>query len=359
MALNGMDVVAAEQIAGQLELQAKAVSGVVGVVDGIVAGLMDVWEGEDFDAFASSWSQIHRTNATEVASDLQGVVTHLNQEIQAQVTASGGVSGAGVGGLVGSAGILGALLAGLNAGGRNEVETILQGLGLGTTAGAFAAILGEPLVGRIFSDVDGVLEKFDDVHDLIDNIPISDLERLPGPVKDVIGGFEKLDDIPGMDEISKKLPFISGVVGAYQTWMSLRGMPLPERVEDTVDTGSADTAISADPITAGADFISGGAVTDDANGLIRVYNGFTYGVGQGGLNEGLHDADQQLSDWADGISSQNGPIGDLARAENNFITNNYGAISQAANVAVTTVEAPVKTVDHLASGGEKLIKSIF
>jgi uncharacterized protein YukE/gas vesicle protein len=370
MALNGMDVAAAEGIAAQLDLQAKAVAAVVGVVDGIVSGLMDVWEGHDVEAFASSWSQIHRTNATQVTSDLQGVVARLNAEVKQQIETSGGVTegaAAGAGGLSLAAIFGGGLFGGLTAGDRTKLEAIFEGGGVGAVAGALAGVLGRPLVSTLYQVVDEGSGLLNLGKDAIGSMKISNLERLPDLAKGPIADLEELAESPVAKDLSRALPFIAGVAGGFQSWNQLKGEPTLERISTSIDTGGVDFAIARIPVLAGANVISFGAVTDDAGAVVDMLNGFAYGVGQGGVTEGLHDADQQLTQWADGIASGKAsilnPLPALARGENNFIANNYGAISHAANVAVGDVTSSVNSVEHLAtsgvSAGEHVLKSIF
>lgn len=90
MSFSGMDVGEVENLAAQLELEAKAVAMVVSVVDRCVGGLLSIWEGEDVHLFNGQWTQNHRPKAGLAADELAGLVAQLRQQAQAQRSASAG-----------------------------------------------------------------------------------------------------------------------------------------------------------------------------------------------------------------------------------------------------------------------------
>jgi uncharacterized protein YukE len=91
-----MDVPAVRNLADQLDAQANRVSHVVGLVDGVVAVLAEVWRGDSMHVFSDSWHASHRPNATAVFQDLHGWVTRLRAQADEQERVSGGTgSGAG------------------------------------------------------------------------------------------------------------------------------------------------------------------------------------------------------------------------------------------------------------------------
>lgn len=112
---SGMDVDEVERLAGRLDLQARAVAAVVGVVDSAVAGLAGIWAGEDLDAFRAVWHQTHRPKAMGLGDQLTGWVTELRRQVAEQRAASGGSGGSDgfVGRLVSGAMNTSGLLAGL------------------------------------------------------------------------------------------------------------------------------------------------------------------------------------------------------------------------------------------------------
>ena len=97
MSFSGMDVDEVENLAAQLELEAKAVAMVVSVVDRCIGGLLGVWEGDDVHLFNGQWTQSHRPKAGLAADELAGLVAQLRQQAQAQRGASDGegISGHG------------------------------------------------------------------------------------------------------------------------------------------------------------------------------------------------------------------------------------------------------------------------
>lgn len=97
MSFSGMDVDEVENLAAQLELEAKAVAMVVSVVDRCVGGLLGVWEGDDVHLFNGQWTQSHRPKAGLAADELAGLVAQLRQQAHAQRGASDGegISGHG------------------------------------------------------------------------------------------------------------------------------------------------------------------------------------------------------------------------------------------------------------------------
>jgi len=92
MSFSGMDVGEVENLAAQLELEAKAVAMVVSVVDRCVGGLLGIWEGDDVHLFNGQWTQNHRPKAGLAADELAGLVAQLRQQAHAQRSASAGQS---------------------------------------------------------------------------------------------------------------------------------------------------------------------------------------------------------------------------------------------------------------------------
>jgi hypothetical protein len=84
-------------------------------------------------------------------------------------------------------------------------------------------------------------------------------------------------------------------------------------------------------------------------------NGFAYGFGEGGMSGGLHDANVQLNQWADGVATSSGPLGWIARQENDVISKAYGPVSDAIGTVAGTASHAVSTADHLASKAESLL----
>jgi uncharacterized protein YukE len=113
---SGMDVDEVERLAARLDLQAKAVAAVVGVVDAAIAGLTGVWSGEDLDAFRAVWHQTHRPKATAIGDQLSGWVTELRRQAVEQRVASGAShEDGGSRGLFGGAFATAGILAGAGA----------------------------------------------------------------------------------------------------------------------------------------------------------------------------------------------------------------------------------------------------
>jgi hypothetical protein len=92
---SGMDVDEVEQLAARLDLQAKAVATVVGVVDAAVSGLSGIWSGDDLDSFRGVWHQTHRPRALSIGEQLSGWVTELRRQVTQQRGASGETRGSG------------------------------------------------------------------------------------------------------------------------------------------------------------------------------------------------------------------------------------------------------------------------
>lgn len=99
---EGMDVEEVERLAARLDLQAKAIASVVGVVDAAVAGLAGIWIGDDLDAFRALWHQTHRPKAVAMGGQLDVWVTALRHQAAQQRVASGEASERGevLGGIV-------------------------------------------------------------------------------------------------------------------------------------------------------------------------------------------------------------------------------------------------------------------
>lgn len=95
MSFSGMDVEEVERLANRLDLQARAIAAVVGVVDHAVSGLTSVWMGEDVEVFGALWHRTHRPRAQSLAEELLGWGIALRHQVaQQRVTSSpGGESG--------------------------------------------------------------------------------------------------------------------------------------------------------------------------------------------------------------------------------------------------------------------------
>jgi uncharacterized protein YukE len=346
MDLSGMDVQEVTALVGALEMQASVVSAVIGTVDGIVAALVDVWEGHDLEAFATSWQQIHRTNASATANELAASVRNLRQQIAEQEHASGGPLAIGA---------LDAAIA-LEAsgarrpGGLAGLERALQAGGLGLLAGSLGGLFSSPLVKSLYDDVNTITGGLDTEATIIENgLPISDLEKLPGFATGSIAGLEKLETSGAYEKLGTGMATIGAVVSIAQTWGDLKGEGTAERVSTTVETGGADFAINRDPVTAGANFLSLGALQQDANVGIRMANGFVAGLQHDGISGGFHAANMQLNQWADGLAGSSGPLGMLARGENDVINKAYGPASEAIGSAASSASHAVSAAEHLAS----------
>lgn len=88
MSFRGMDVDQVEALAGVLDIQAKAIAGVMGVVDGAVSALSEVWHGDDLAMFHSSWHSSGRTRVQQASEQMSMWVTQLRDEVAQQQAAS-------------------------------------------------------------------------------------------------------------------------------------------------------------------------------------------------------------------------------------------------------------------------------
>jgi uncharacterized protein YukE len=150
--LSGMDTQTAKALADELDAKARAISGVIATVDGIVSGLMDVWEGQDMEAFAGSWRQVHRPAAANTAGQLGAYVTKLRQEVSQQEEASDGQLGGGsvAFGPVGSVGVSG------QSNVEKQLMAILTAGGLGAGGMSLASLFATlpPSLQRVWDDTD-------------------------------------------------------------------------------------------------------------------------------------------------------------------------------------------------------------
>lgn len=101
MTLRGMDVDRVDALAAQLDIQAKLIDSVVGVVDGAVRALTDVWFGENLNVFHGAWVGGQRAQAHGASADIAAALHTLRVEIAAQRATSAGAGG-GVPGFSGS-----------------------------------------------------------------------------------------------------------------------------------------------------------------------------------------------------------------------------------------------------------------
>lgn len=142
MAFSGMDVGEVERVADRLEIQAKAVQAIVGVVDAAVSGLMGIWSGADVEDFAAGWHQSHRPRTQTVADQLGAWVDQLRQQAQQQDLTSGGTGSVGSTGIVGWIGDLGGGIRGATPAAGNAAAPWIDGV-LGVGGGIVAVLGGE------------------------------------------------------------------------------------------------------------------------------------------------------------------------------------------------------------------------
>jgi hypothetical protein len=84
-----MDVGEVDRLTNQLDLQARAIAAVVGVVDIAVAGLSQTWAGEDLAVFTALWHRTHRPRAQSISDELLAWVTELRRQASQQESTSG------------------------------------------------------------------------------------------------------------------------------------------------------------------------------------------------------------------------------------------------------------------------------
>jgi len=348
--LSGMDVQQVNALAEQLENRANSINGVINTIDGVVAGLLDVWSGDDMEAFSAAWRQAHKPAAAAAASELVGYVGQLQKEMAQQVDASGGELGGGGSGFV-------APLAALEAGGVTSDNPILKALERGGLSGAalatvLASLLTSPALGAIDFDLSNLGAGIDVGATFVkDGLSLDDLEDLPEGAQKDIAELLEVDDSGAFHDLSTGLNVFGSAASAFQMYEDTEGETTSIRVLTSGETGAADFAINKYPITAGANYLSFGSLQTDANWGVQVMNGFVDGFATGGVSGGIHEADVQWNQWADGVASgQDGaPLQWLANGENTVISKAYGPVSDAIGSAASTVTHATSSVEHLAS----------
>jgi len=107
MSFVGMDVADVDAIVTQLDVRARGVELVLGVVDGVVGTLLGgVWAGADVLDFHGCWAGQHRPRVDAAHSGLTGMVAQLRREVNEQLGASGELAGGPGGGGNGPAPLL-------------------------------------------------------------------------------------------------------------------------------------------------------------------------------------------------------------------------------------------------------------
>lgn len=159
---EGMDVEEVERLAARLDLQAKAIAALVGVVDAAVAGLGGIWTGEDLDAFRALWLQTHRPKAVVAGDQLGTWVTELRRQVAQQRLASGEAFGP-------------------------SSSSAWKSIGLGAVAAfeVFSAAMGTVGV-RLLGDVEGAVEDvqhFELWRRLGTGVPDEELDKILIPSK--------------------------------------------------------------------------------------------------------------------------------------------------------------------------------
>lgn len=92
MTFSGMDVDRVDEIAALLDVQVKAIAGVVGVVNGAVSALGDVWHGDDVAAFHALWHSVRRPQVESAHGQMSAWITTLRAQVaqQRETSASSG-----------------------------------------------------------------------------------------------------------------------------------------------------------------------------------------------------------------------------------------------------------------------------
>ena len=97
MAKLGMDDDAVRTLAGRLDEQAKAISGLVGQIEGVVSRMRTAWHGHDADTFVDWWHNQHRPALQRAQDSISGLAQSARSNAAAQEQTSAVKVDAGAG----------------------------------------------------------------------------------------------------------------------------------------------------------------------------------------------------------------------------------------------------------------------
>lgn len=200
----------------------------------------------------------------------------------------------------------------------------------------------------------------DTASELINNTPLSFIERVPAFGQDVMGGIEQLEANGAYNAFGKVLAGADAGIESYSAWQDTQGEVTVARLYTTVATGGADYVINRIPVTAGANALSGGILEADANILIQIDGGAMSGAIRGYEEHGiigvipgaLQGANQQWNNAANEAAQGKfgTPVKWVSQGVNWAVDKAYGPVSNAIGDVSHAVSHTAHVAEHLADG---------